>query len=470
MTDSVILILADGARFDVFEELLAAGELPRINRHIIQRGGYRRMTTVFTSTTGPAYVPFMTGCFPGTVNVPGIRWFDKKAYATKSFLNPHRFRSYCGWEGFFMNRDLHPDIPTIFELVPDAVNIFGPISRGAARGNNPGKRRKAYHISRAHSNGRYEPVDELGLRVMTQTLDRPSRFRFLALPGIDGISHNTHPRHERTIEAYRFVDRAVGKIAERLQADGSYDRTALAICSDHGLSPTHTHFDVPVFMEESLGLSTLYYTNIFRLNPVASAHVSGNGMVHLYFKNGNWLDPCYDEHLATGKMDLLKIFLENPAVDLTICRTRDGWLRIDSRRGRAKLREHDKMIDYRVESGDPFGWPALPPSMSFDEALRLTFDTDYPDALVQIAQIFRSQRCGDLILSATPGYDLRFKWESPEHKSSHGSLHRDHMMTPYCMSLPMAERPMRSVDVFASVLQHLKRDAPDRLDGKSFLY
>lgn len=469
MIDSFILILADGARFDVFEELLAGGELPHIQRHIVERGGYRRMTTVFTSTTGPAYVPFMTGCFPGTANLPGIRWFDKKAYAAKSFLNPHRFRSYCGWEGFFMNRDLRPNLPTIFELLPDAVNVFGPISRGVAHGNNPGKRRKTYHIARAHSNGRYEPVDALGLRVFMQTLERPSRFRFLALPGIDGISHNTHPRHERTIEAYRFVDRAIGQIADRLQRDRTYDRTALAICSDHGLSQTHTHFDVPVFMEESLGLSTLFYTNVFRRHPVASAHVSGNGMVHLYFKIKDWRDPCYDEHLTSSGTDLLKIFLENPAVDLAICRTRDGWIRIDGRQGQAKLRESGDRIEYHVTTVDPFGLPSLPSLMSFDDALRLTFDTDYPDALVQIAQIFRSERCGDLILSATPGYDLRFKWEKPEHKSSHGSLHRDHMMTPFCMSLPMTDRPARSVDVFPSVLSCHGMQSSQAIDGKSLV-
>ncbi|HNO11813.1 MAG TPA: alkaline phosphatase family protein, partial [bacterium] len=146
------MILIDGARYDVFERLLAEGRLPAIQEHIVARGAYRRMTTVFTSTTGPAYVPFLTGCFPGKANLPGIRWFDKTAFAEKPFWNPHRFRSYCGWEGFFMNRDINPNIKTIFDLTENPINIFGPITRGILKNNNRGPLKKAWMIARAHSN------------------------------------------------------------------------------------------------------------------------------------------------------------------------------------------------------------------------------------------------------------------------------------------------------------------------------
>ena len=57
--ESAIILLADGARADVFERLLAAGELPAIERHIVARGGYSRATSTFTSTTIPAHLPFL---------------------------------------------------------------------------------------------------------------------------------------------------------------------------------------------------------------------------------------------------------------------------------------------------------------------------------------------------------------------------------------------------------------------------
>ena len=77
----VVMILADGAREDVLRELLARGELPHIEKEIVATGTVASGITTFPSTTGPAYFPFLTGCFPGTLNVPGIRWFDKEAYA-----------------------------------------------------------------------------------------------------------------------------------------------------------------------------------------------------------------------------------------------------------------------------------------------------------------------------------------------------------------------------------------------------
>jgi hypothetical protein len=466
---SAILILADGARYDVFEDLLHQGQLPHIQKHIVDRGSYTRMTTVFTSTTGPAYIPFFTGCFPGTANIPGIRWFDKKMYAAKSFLNPHRFRSYCGWEGLFMNRDLRPDLKTLFDLTENPINVFGPITRGLPRKNDKRPWFKAYLMAEAHRTGFYERMDENAVYLFLKHLDEESQFRFLVLPGIDGISHNTYPTHERAIQAYRTMDQAVKQIAEKLQAQNRYASTLIGLCSDHGLTPTHAHFDVPVFMENELGISTLHYTNVFRRNPQASAQVSGNSMVHVYLKNGDWSKPCFYEEIIGMKNNLVQVFLKQEAVDLIMTKTKEEQIRIDSARGAAWIKEKNGTIHYEVLSGDPFGFSPLPKMMPFQECLEKTWESDYPDALVQIAQIFRSPRCGDLLLSAKMGYDFRLKWERPEHKSSHGSLHREHMMTPFCLSHPIGKKFLRTADVFPSLLQALGKTIPEGIDGKSFL-
>ena len=74
-----IVVLADGARPDVLNEQMSLGQLPHLAR-LVERGTNQAMLTCFPSTTGPAYLPYVTGCFPGTCNVPGIRWFDKARY------------------------------------------------------------------------------------------------------------------------------------------------------------------------------------------------------------------------------------------------------------------------------------------------------------------------------------------------------------------------------------------------------
>ena len=66
---SCIFILADGARADLFEYLLDKGELPNISEHIVDKGSYSNGVTVFPSTTGPAYTPYLLGKFPGRCNL-----------------------------------------------------------------------------------------------------------------------------------------------------------------------------------------------------------------------------------------------------------------------------------------------------------------------------------------------------------------------------------------------------------------
>ncbi|RKY61117.1 MAG: hypothetical protein DRP99_06835, partial [Candidatus Latescibacterota bacterium] len=86
------IILIDGARYDVLSELVVGGKLPNLRKLDV-----RRAVTVFPSTTGPAYLPFLTGFFPGQLDVPGIRWLSKDAFA-RSLLHPHARRSYMGYD------------------------------------------------------------------------------------------------------------------------------------------------------------------------------------------------------------------------------------------------------------------------------------------------------------------------------------------------------------------------------------
>ena len=127
---SCILIMADGARADVFQELLKRGDLPHISKYIVEKGTYTNAVSVFPSTTGPAYAPFILGKFPGRCNLPGIRWFDRSLYSKKLF-SLFRSRSYVGIEGFLMNRDISKDTPTLFEVFPGSSSILNELSRGA---------------------------------------------------------------------------------------------------------------------------------------------------------------------------------------------------------------------------------------------------------------------------------------------------------------------------------------------------
>ncbi|MGH2906235.1 MAG: alkaline phosphatase family protein [Solirubrobacterales bacterium] len=469
---SALVLLADGARADIFERMLAAGELPEIERHVVARGGYRRATSTFTSTTIPAHLPFLSGRFAGSANVPGYRWFDRSAWRRGAPLGPWCFRSYNGPESRWVDSDIAADAPTLFELAPGAQNIFGAITRGLAKGNNLAAARKNRLWLNAHFREDYVSADEAAREVLVAALDTPAPVRFAVLPGIDWNSHYDDPFGEGAHEAYRRVDRTVGAVARKLQRRGEYEETLIAVVSDHGHAPVREHFDLAVRLEEDHGLKTAYHSmRAWRRGAQAICAVSGNAMAHVYLRGPRhgWRDRVARGGVDVAAPGLIERLLGEPAVDLVITRYGSGDLLIESERGQARLREDGGELVYNTLASDPFGYGPLPERMTHEQALQLTADSEHPDGLLQTAQIFRSPRTGDVVVSAAPDYDLRERYERPEHRSSHGALHAQHMYVPLAISAPVEHGPLRTADVFSMVLAWLGLPEPSGVDGRSRL-
>ena len=196
--------------------------------------------------------------------------------------------------------------------------------------------------------------------------------------------------------------------------------------------------------------------------------VSGNAMAHVYVdirsrERTPWpaLAPRW-QSLADG-------LLERPSVDLLILPLGDASCEVRARRrgGARILRERGRWA-YRPESGDPLGLGPLD-GLSMDDAWDATIRSDYPDALVQALSLATSPRSGDLILSAARNYDFRARWEPIPHVSSHGALHKEHMLVPLVLGRAPSRAPRRTVDVMPSVLTALGRPIPEGLDGVSFV-
>ena len=102
------------------------------------------------------------------------------------------------------------------------------------------------------------------------------------------------------------------------------------------------------------------------------------------------------------------------------------------------------------QEGEAFGQAFT--GASPDEALALSVDERNPDAAFALTSLFASERTGDLLVSAAPGFDLRTRSEWPEHHASHGGLHRDHTVVPVFASAPVPERPLRTLDLFGFAL------------------
>ncbi len=462
-----IVLLADGARPDVFRELCDEGKLPHCEQLFLKQGSFSKATSVFPTTTGPAYLPFLTGCYPGTCNVPGIRWFDKKAYGLgKPKLK--RFRSYVGLESFLMNHDIEISTPTLFEIFQNPVNIFSAINRGTPSKANKTKYSRIWYWYYAHLTDRWNVPDEAALQKLLKALDDETDFAFVVFPGVDEFSHFSHPRHPKALGAYETIDRAIGQIVQKLEKRGWLEETLIFVVSDHGLSKTEQHFGVASFLE-ARGIKTFYYPKILKWNFDAASMVSGNGMTHLYFRDSRgWVGRTPFHQLEEMRGSLLRDLLEQEGVDLIAGQEEDGSLIAVSRRGRALIQNQNGKIHYQILAGaDPFGYPALPKIMEDRESLKLTFHTEYPDALAQLLQLFRSPRTGDWVLSASKGWDFRKRFEHPEHRSSHGGLIKEHMLIPFFSNVPLPAEPMRSCDLYPTILKLTGRPIPLGIDGIS---
>ncbi|MDE0301066.1 MAG: alkaline phosphatase family protein [Candidatus Poribacteria bacterium] len=111
-------------------------------------------------------------------------------------------------------------------------------------------------------------------------------FVMCLFPGVDTLSHLSHTTSARVLDTYREIDKTVGDVCRILQESDDFDDTLILITSDHGMSNTHTHIDVPRHLE-IMGLRCLHYPLLWRQQADSSSMVSGNGMAHVYVKGQN---------------------------------------------------------------------------------------------------------------------------------------------------------------------------------------
>lgn len=460
------LLVLDGARPDVFRELLEAGDLPNLAEHVVEPGSQPPATTVFPSTTGVAYLPFLTGCFPGTCDVPGIRWMDVSRYGGRPWRDRRHLRSYCGYQGGLLDADLRAETSTLFELEPDSTALCSPVRRGLPPDRVRVTSSRALWGALAHYTATYGPLDRTVGRSLAEAASERPRFTFAVFPGVDGVTHHEHPRHPDVLELYRAFDRDLGRWVDAGGMEGDH---LLAVVSDHGASRMERHLDLGRTLRDR-GVSVLEHPALWRAAGDVAVMVSGNASAQLYLRPGERRGRRIGlPELESGQVDgvpggLVEQLLAMPEVELVAGRD-GGDVVAATAAGRSRVRSEPRgMLRYEPGGADVLDLGGEPRSMDPDGWLRESVDGPFPDAPVQLAQLFRSPRAGDLALSAAPGADLRDFWELPEHRSGHGSLRAEHMRCLAAVNRPVSG-PVRTVDLFTMIVRHLGIDVPDGVDG-----
>ncbi len=465
------LLLVDGLRPDVAEHMLGAGRLPHLDAMIRDGGGATRAVTAFPSTTSVSYLPFLTGCTPGRCNVPSIRWLDRRAYDGRWWRSRHAVRSYCGYQSGMLNADIDPSVRSIFELVPESVAFFTMITRGLSVERDPTRRARVFWGAVAHYILWHQPSDDVVARHLLRAADQPWKFAFAQFPAVDGYTHQSAPDGPKVLRALERVDAVVGELRKRLADRGELNDSLILVVSDHGATRVHTHLDLADWFRRQ-GIPTLAHPVLWTRMPRAAVMVAGNGSAMVYARPTTpraerWPVERLRRPEAFGSTeDLVERLAAHPGVAFVVGPSEAGGLRVLSSSGEAAIRSEGEAISYDPETGDPLEVGGAR-TLTHREWLAETWDTQFPDAVVQLLDQFRAPRTGDLLVVAREGFDFRQRWEIPEHKAGHGSMHRAHMHIPLWSSHPVPAERLRSADLFASMLAWLDVPVPSGIDGET---
>jgi hypothetical protein len=451
------ILLADGLRPDTLDRHLAAGALPAIAA-LRERGGAHTITTVFPSVTGPAYLPFFTGRFPGPLGVPGLRWYDR---ARERCRFPDFTRSYLGAEMRHMTGDLAPGVPTVFELAPSRFAALALITQGLARrerlGDGPGMLWKA---ARAHLRGSvaaWMDIDRhISRQIVRQAREHAPDLLFAAFMGVDKNSHEQGAECAGVLESLRIIDDTVAELRHESDRAGTAEQSAVWIVSDHGHGAIGAHDDLADAIHAA-GWRTIGHPWVYGDWDVA-VMVSGNAMAHLYLGREARVAQGWPA-LERRWSPLVEMLLARASVDLVALPHAPDTCEVRRRgHGRAMLARTGDRFAYRTRDGDPLGLGELE-GLDVHEAHDACASCEYPDAIVQLLSIAGASRSGDVLLSATPGHDFRARYEPIPHVSAHGALHRSHMLVPVVSSQAFSTTPRRTADLMPLALEALGVEA-----------
>ena len=470
----VYILVADGVRPDTLAAALDSGRLPALAR-LRAEGGLHQLTSVFPSVTGPAYAPFVMGRYPADIGLPALRWFDRARTAASW---PHYTRSYVGVEMRKVDADLDAKAPTAWELAGSSLGALNVIGRGLATrdrlGNSLGFAMKAGRTHFAGDVRGWLAIDrEIGAALVERVREEQPEFVFAALTGVDKSSHAQGHDAPVVGDALVIVDEIAAALRADAEAAGKWQDTHLWIVSDHGHSAVAHHDDLAQALRD-LGHRVVAHPWVYATRPDVAVMVSGNAMAHVYVELERRKRPWWPQ-LADRWRPLADALLARPSVDLLLLPHSEDCCLVRALGRGAAMVERSRGWDgelryaYRPVDGDPLGLGGEIDPLTADDAHARTAESDYPDALVQIAHLAGSPRAGEVILSAARLWDFRAKYEPIPHVSSHGALHREHMMVPLLVNHPVTEIPRRTVDVFTSAMTALGIEVPAEAEGRSFV-
>jgi hypothetical protein len=442
----LVLAVIDALSPDALDNAVADGRAPML-AELVRRGDYARdCISTFPSLTPVAASAITTGLGPDEHLIPSMNWYHRgeERYVEygSSFPATRAFGVFRSLQDtvYSMNlAHLVQDRPTIFEQLDDAglrtACTTYLIYRGRFRHDPAGDSRyyklaEAAQFRHATWGARelfYADLFDSRHTGCSSTLGMPGQrdrhagcvgaylvehdlfdFLLLSLPDNDSYSHRRGPAAQPTsiAEADRALERvfhAAGGIDDFL-ADH-----AVIVMSDHSQSKV----EQPVNLAHHLGDWRVLVPSDSAPEEAELAVCPGARSAQVYV-----LDPGRRERLLPR---LTRHLRGVEGVELTAWRDGDEAV-VAAAAGELRFQLGGELVDGRGARWTVDGDLDVLDLAVADGALS---HGDYPDALGRLWSALGCRRSGDVLLSATPGYEF-VDWGGSHHGGggSHGSLHR----------------------------------------------
>jgi predicted AlkP superfamily pyrophosphatase or phosphodiesterase len=495
--NTVTIFLIDGLSKSIFKELLAAGKLPHLQQ-LIEKSTYTEHGIgAFPSMTGYAFYPFITGEDATKSGILGLRWFDRSR-------DVGNLRHYVGRTNIHMNTDIKPQPLTIFEKYRQyytaSFNTY--LNRGVHH---------AEMSSWAHSTSKYQSLkgfkllrnipflgknisknhfqhESLVMEKAISQLRRNPKAQWVTFTAPDASNHLLGT----TAEYYRLlthIDSLIGNFIVETKRLGQDSSRMICIITDHGISDVFKNLNIPAELVQKHGIDLergpathLYSSDLtekltdfmekdgyFVINGNLSAYIylrdKGEKPTPAHWRNRQSFEAL--EQYAKGE-SIIKIVAATEGVELVACRKDDSTVSIFNNDGQGDIIfNKNKGYQYRVTGQDPLGYTNTPDNkvgkgyFTADEWLKMSLETEYPDAIYRLYQLMMAENVGDLLVTSKKGYDLAADYELfvGNYKGGHGGLRGELLDVPYILYKPNSATHrvpyMRAEDAGKAIIDYL---------------
>jgi hypothetical protein len=473
----VLLLVLDGIRPDVLRAAIRDGDAPTLGFLANKGEAVWDAVSVFPSITPAATAAIVTGAPPAESGIVGHAWYDREegrviVYGAKRetviSTGPIKVLHNNVWR---MNReDLR--VATLFETLHehgiDGACVNFPVRRGPHE--HPVRLRsvknfanrsefldtsvdgpKEYYLGdlfysrdtglhgRAGIGGIARSIgihDEYAAKVGSILLEeKAAPFTLIYFFKGDSIAHRRGLAAQR-----RYVATLDGYVAEMFGAVGGPEKAleeyAVLALSDHGHTPLLPSRRRYIRLGRILGDGAATGSRA-RLGPEKVMAIPNGRSAFLYLAEG----------VDRGKV--VSGVLSRRGIDLAAWRDGDWGV---VRRHDWEFRFRPAGVGRRDASGRRWELSGDPHAADLEIVGDRIRHGEYPDALERLWGCLRSPRCGDVVLSATPGYTFGEVSGTFHYRSDHGSLHVSDSNI-FMLASGLAA-PRRITDITPTLLAH----------------